>query len=62
MGPTRLTSAAGGYRVDYNAGPETCANRVGASIAVVVNGQFYPTGHTIGDSPGAPVNVTVAVP
>jgi hypothetical protein len=62
IGPARLTTAAGGYRVDYFAGPEACANRVGASIAVVYGGQFYPTGHTVGDSPGAPVVVTVAAP
>lgn len=62
IGPGRLTTAAGGYRVDYFAGPEACANRVGAAIAVVFNGGFYPTGHTIGDSPGAPVNVTLAIP
>src|SRR5690606_23750615 len=60
IGPTRLTSAAGGYRVDYFAGPEACANRVGASISVVYNGAYYPTGHAVGDSPGVPVNVTLA--
>ncbi len=62
IGPTRLSTAAGGYRVDYFAGPESCANRVGAAIAVVYNGQFFPTGHTVGDSPGAPVNFPIAVP
>ena len=62
IGPTRLTSAAGGYRVDYFAGPEACANRVGASISVVYNGAYYPTGHAVGDSPGVPVNVTLAIP
>lgn len=62
IGPTRATTAAGGYRVDYFAGPEGCANRVGAAIAVVYNGQVFPTGHTVGDSPGAPVNVTISIP
>lgn len=62
VGPTRATTAAGGYRVDYFAGPEGCANRVGASISVVYNGQFFATGHSVGDSPGAPVNVTIAIP
>ena len=62
IGPTRLTSAAGGYRVDYFAGPEACANRVGASISVVYNGAYYPTGHAVGDSPGEPVKVTLAIP
>jgi len=62
IGPTRLTAAAGGYRVDYFAGPENCANRVGASISVVYNGAFYPTGQVVGGSPGAPVNMTLAIP
>ena len=62
IGPTRLTSAAGGYRVDYFAGPEACANRVGASISVVYNGAYYPTGHAVGDSPGEPVKVALAIP
>ena len=51
IGPTRTTSSAGGYRVDYNAGPANCANRVGAAISVVYNGVFYPTGFTVGGNP-----------
>lgn len=62
VGPTRLSTAAGGYRVDYFAGPESCANRVGAAISVLYDGQAFATGHTVGDSPGAPVNLTIAIP
>lgn len=62
IGPTRTTTAAGGYRVDYNAAGADCANRVGAAISVVHNGVFYPTGHTVGDSPGLPVNFALEVP
>ena len=62
VGPTRATTADGGYRVDYAAGPTTCANRVGAAISVVYNGGFYPTGHVVGDSPGVPVTKTLTVP
>ena len=50
VGPSRETSAAGGYRVDYAAGGADCANRVGASIAVIVNGQAFSTGATVGGS------------
>ncbi len=60
VGPTRATTAAGGYRVDYFAAGEGCANRVGASIAVVYNGVFYPTGQTVGGSPGVPVRLDIA--
>lgn len=49
-GPTAVTAKAGGYRVDYGAGGQDCANRVGAAISVVVNGRSYSTGHTVGDS------------
>jgi hypothetical protein len=62
VGPTRTSTAAGGYRVDYGAAGSECANRVGASIAVVYDGVLYPTGHTVGDSPGGPVVFALAVP
>ena len=62
LGPVRATKAAGGYRVDYGAAPETCANRVGAGISVYHNGVLYPTGRSVGDSPGAPVVFDLAVP
>ena len=48
IGPTRITTDSGGYRVDYNAGPQNCANRVGAAISVIYNGVAYPTGQTVG--------------
>ena len=62
LGPVRATKAAGGYRVDYGAAPEMCANRVGSAISVYYNGVLYPTGRTVGDSPGAPVVFNLAVP
>ena len=39
---------AGGYYVDFNAGGGDCANKVGAAISVIVNGQTYGTGQTVG--------------
>ncbi len=62
LGPSRATTAAGGYRVDYAGGQAGCANQFGAAISVVVNGQYYATGHTIGDSPGVPVYLEIAAP
>ncbi len=44
VGPSQASAAAGGYKVYWTAGGEGCANRVGAAISVVVNGQFFPTG------------------
>jgi hypothetical protein len=61
-GPSAATVAAGGYRVDYGAAGEECANRVGAAIAVIYNGTVYATGHTVGDSPGLPVVSNIAAP
>lgn len=62
LGPVRATTAAGGYRVDYGASIDTCANRVGAAIAIYYNGALYPTSRTVGDSPGSPVRYDLAVP
>ena len=59
VGPTATTTVAGGYRVDYAAGGSSCANRVGAAISVIYDGHSYPTGHTVGDSPGAPVRFDI---
>lgn len=59
IGPTAVTASAGGYRVDYGTGGQDCANRVGAAISVVVNGTFYPTGHTVGDTPGLPLRFDI---
>ena len=61
-GPSATTAAAGGYRVDYGAAGSDCANRVGAAISVVYGGVAYPTGHTVGDSPGGPVRADIAAP
>ncbi len=51
VGPIRATAEAGGYRVDYNASIDTCANRVGAAISVYHNGVLYPTGQAVGAGP-----------
>jgi len=62
IGPTRLTTDAGGYRVDYRANIDTCANRVGASISIVYNGQFFPSGHTVGGTQGTAARFDLAIP
>jgi len=49
LGPSRTTDKAGEYNIDFSAGGEACANRVGAVISVVVNGQSFASGHTVGD-------------
>ncbi len=51
VGPIRSTVEAGGYRVDYNASIDTCANRVGAAISIYHNGVLYPTGQVVGGGP-----------
>jgi hypothetical protein len=51
VGPVRATAEAGGYRVDYNASIDTCANRVGAAISIYHNGVLYPTGQVVGGGP-----------
>ncbi len=55
IGPSRATTAAGGYRVDWSAGGDGCANRFGALIAVVVNGQSFASPFTVGSSGGNPL-------
>jgi len=47
MGPSRVTDAAGQYRVDFYIGGSQCANGPGSSITVVVNGKSYSTGRTM---------------
>jgi len=47
VGPSRVTDAAGQYRVDFYIGGAQCANGPGSSIAVVVNGRSYSTGRTM---------------
>lgn len=62
-GPTGNSgTAAGGYHIDYAAGGSDCANRVGAVITVIYDGTTYPTGHKVGDSPGAPVIADIVAP
>jgi hypothetical protein len=58
-GPTATTTAAGGYRVDFPGANDECANRPGAAIAVVVNGQSFPTGAVVGSTV---VRKDIAVP
>lgn len=47
-GPGNTTAAAGGYRIDWSAGGEGCANRFGAAISILVNGHVVPTQYTVG--------------
>ncbi|MGI8925854.1 MAG: hypothetical protein ACR2HN_04310 [Tepidiformaceae bacterium] len=61
-GPSTITAAAGGYRVDYGAAGAACANRVGAAISVLYNGASYPTGHVIGEGKGPLVRFDLALP
>lgn len=49
----------GAYRVDFYLGGDGCANRIGASISVSVNGQVVPTGATAGSSNLIGANVTL---
>lgn len=63
IGPGKPTVAAGGYRVDWSAGGEGCANRFGAAISVVVNGQYFVSPFTVGSTGGSPfIRFDVAVP
>ncbi len=59
-GPARATSAAGGYRVDFNAGGEECANRAGSTIAVVAGGRATPAGPVGSGEPA--IRVDIALP
>lgn len=50
VGPTALVVVEGartGYSAAFSLGPESCANILGASIAVVVNGVSHRTGHVV---------------
>jgi hypothetical protein len=49
-GPSRL-NVDGGYGIDFYSGGESCANRVGAVIGVLVEGRYFPSGYTIGSQP-----------
>jgi hypothetical protein len=55
-GKAGLASAVretGGYRVFYEAGGATCANKVGAAMAIVVNGLSFDTHVKVGDPEAA---------
>lgn len=54
LGPADAALVAGGYRVDYDLGPAGCSNEQGASIDVLVNGQIFPTGVTVGSEAASP--------
>ena len=47
-GTVTVEGNATGYRVDYSSGGVDCANQAGAAISIVVNGQVFPTGATVG--------------
>ena len=66
-GPATVTSAAGGYRIDYAAGGAghvpPCINQVGAAMSVYVNGTQAESGVKVGDGLANPVLFfDVAVP
>lgn len=46
-GPSEAITESGGYRIDWNAGGQGCANQVGSAMALVVDGVSYPVG-TVG--------------
>jgi hypothetical protein len=62
-GPSLVTVEAGAYQVYWRPGHEGCANRVGASMSVSVNGQVFSSGVTI-DADGGPqlTRFDIAVP
>ncbi|MCK6563431.1 MAG: hypothetical protein L6Q80_01630 [Dehalococcoidia bacterium] len=63
VGPGRPTVAAGGYRIDWSAGGEDCANRFGAAISIVVNGQAFASPYSVGSTGGSPfIRFDIAVP
>ena len=57
-GPSQASTAAGGYRVDFPSGGDDCANRSGAALAIIINGQAFPTG-AVGNSPATRVDITI---
>jgi hypothetical protein len=52
----------GAFRIDFYANTSECANRVGAAISAFANGQFVPTGRSVGDGAGQLIPVTVELP
>lgn len=66
LGPTvsNVVDADGrsAFRIDFYASTSECANRVGAAISAYANGQYFPTGRTVGDGAGQLIPVTIALP
>jgi hypothetical protein len=62
-GPAHTTTEAGAYQVYWRGGHSECANRVGASVSVSVEGQVFHSGVTI-DADGGPqlTRFDIAVP
>ncbi|WP_322819496.1 hypothetical protein [Tepidiforma sp.] len=50
-GPARRNTVDGGYAIDFYSAGEDCANRVGATIGVLVEGRSFPSPYTIGSQP-----------
>lgn len=62
-GPSVTIGEPGGYKINWSAGGSDCANRVGAAVAVSVNGQVFDSGQTVGGGGGTPIiRLDVAVP
>jgi hypothetical protein len=62
-GVARFTAEAGGYRIDFDTGGESCINRAGAAIGVLLNGQVVATGKNVGQvMPGDPFRFDIALP
>ncbi len=57
-GPSQASTAAGGYRVDFPSGGDDCANRGGAAIAIVINGQPFSAG-TAGATPANRLDIAI---
>jgi hypothetical protein len=61
LGPS-TKNLDGSFRIDFYANVQSCANRVGAAISVYANGQFFPTGRSVGDGAGQLIPVTIELP
>ncbi len=59
-GPSRL-NVDEGFGIDFYAGGEACANRVGAVIGVIIEGHYFPSPYTVGSQP-ALVVINVDLP
>lgn len=61
LGPS-AKNIAGAFRIDFYANVTECANRVGAAISAYANGQYFPTGRTVGDGAGQLIPVSIDLP